>query len=142
MGTWKLLFRLTLDVTVFEADRLWARSSNVNTIGCRLTQYQRPKSAVRHVRFVESIIMFPFQTQTRFFEHHIWHLTVSGPRKKNTIRVDVHYCAWYRTLEFHGTDQKARNGLPTRTVTTTTTSVLGIYVYIDVNTTRETETVW
>lgn len=135
-----MLFRLTFDVAVSEADGLWTRSNNVDTIGCRLTQYQRPKSAVRHVRFVERIIMFPFQTQTGFFEHHIWHLTVSGPRQKNTIRVAVHYCAWYRTLEFRGTDQKTRNGLPTGTVTTT--SVLGIYVYIDVNTTRETETVW
>lgn len=70
------------------------RSSNVDTICRRSTQqYQRPKSAVRHVRFVERIIVFPFQTQSRFFEHHIWHLTVSGPRQKNAVRVAEHYCA-------------------------------------------------
>jgi hypothetical protein len=88
-----MYFMLTFSVTVFEADRLWTHLSNVDTIGRRSTQYQKQKSAVRHVRFVERIIMFPFQTQSRFFEHHIWHLTVSGPRQKNTVRVAMYYCA-------------------------------------------------
>lgn len=105
------------------------RSSNVDTIGHRWTRrYQRPKSAVRHVRFVDRIIVLPFQTQSRFFEHHIWHLTGSGPRQKKTVRVAEHCCAWSRTLEFRGTDQETVNGLPTRR-TVTTTSVFGIYVY-------------
>lgn len=90
-------------------------SSNFDTIGRRSTQqYQRPKSAVQHVRFVERIIVFPFQKQSRFFEHHIWHLTVSGPRQKNTVRVAEHYWEWSRTLEFRGADQKTGNGLSTR----------------------------
>lgn len=59
------------------------RLSNVDTIGHGWTRrYQRPKSAVRHVRFVDRIIVLSFQTQSRFFEHHIWHLTGSGPPQK------------------------------------------------------------
>lgn len=68
---------------------------------------QRPKSAVRSVGFVERIV-FLFQAQSKFFEHHIWHLTEFGFRRNCGPRAAYDGAQHRRTLQYYNIKHESR----------------------------------